>query len=56
MASQNVMAFWQEETAWFGRFHPEMTSNIGHGHKEGLRKHGYIAFSTKKWITFAVHE
>ena len=29
---------------------------IGHGHAEGLSKHGYIVFSSKKWITFAVHE
>ena len=29
---------------------------IGHGHAEGLGKHGYIVFRTKTWITFAVHE
>ena len=29
---------------------------IGHGHAEGLSKLGYIDFSAKKWITFAVHE
>ena len=29
---------------------------IGHGHAEGLSKHGYIVISTKKQITFAVHE
>ena len=28
----------------------------GRGHAEGLSKHSYIVFSTKKWITFAVHE
>ena len=29
---------------------------IGHGHAEGLSKHGYIVFSSIKLITFAVHE
>ena len=29
---------------------------IGHGHTEGLSKHGYITFSSKTWIMFAVHE
>ena len=29
---------------------------IGHGHAEGLSEHGYIVFSLKKLITFAVHE
>ena len=29
---------------------------IGHGHAEGLSKHGYIVFRAKKWIPFAVHE
>ena len=29
---------------------------IGHGHAEGFSKHGYIIYSAKKWITFAVHE
>ena len=50
------MAFWKEETARFGLFPSENEIKIGHGHEEGLGKHGYIVFSTKKWITFAVHE
>ena len=54
--SIRVLNLEKKERPGLGCFHPNTKSKIGHGHEEGLSKHGYIVFRTKKLINFAVHE